>query len=121
MKGLKNSARLDTEIVISVVLRIGVTISAITIGLGLLLFFITGKSGYPGSTFPTSPFKIVKGLVLVKPYAIILAGLFLLIMTPVLRVAVSILTFLKEKDYLYTVITAIVFIILMVSLFLGKG
>ncbi|MHB8061866.1 MAG: DUF1634 domain-containing protein [Ruminiclostridium sp.] len=31
------------------------------------------------------------------------------------------LTFLKEKDYLYVAITCIVFIILMVSLLLGKG
>lgn len=38
----------------------------------------------------------------------ILAGLLLLILTPVFRVGISIITFLKEKDYLYTVITWVI-------------
>ena len=111
----------DTEIFISKALRFGVILSAATIGLGLLLLIITRNSGYPGSSFPTSPVQIIKGLFLLKPYAVILTGLLILILTPVFRVGISILTFLKEKDYLYVAITSIVFIILMISFLLGKG
>ena len=111
----------DTEILISKALRIGVVLSASIIGLGLLLFIVTGNSGYPGSSFPTSPIKILKGLAGFKPYAVIMTGLLVLILTPVFRVGISIITFVKEKDYLYVAITSIVFIILIVSLLLGKG
>ncbi len=46
-------------------------------------------------------------------------GLFCLILTPVLRVVVSLFTFLKEKDYLYVGITGIVLIILVISFLIG--
>jgi len=111
----------DTEILISKALRIGVVLSALIIGFGLLLFFITGSSGYPGSSFPTSPVEILKGLAAFKSYAIIMTGLLILILTPVFRVGISIITFIKEKDYLYVAITSVVFIILIISLLLGKG
>lgn len=110
----------DTEIFISKALRVGVALSGIVIGAGLLLLIITGNSGYPGGTFPTSLVQILKGLMLLKPYAVILTGLLLLILTPVFRVGISIITFVKEKDYLYTAITSLVFIILLVSFMLGK-
>ena len=109
-----------TEIFISKILRIGVFVSAIVIGFGLILLFATGKSGYPGSSFPTSPRDIFSGLTVLKPYAVILTGLLILIITPVFRVGVSIFTFLKEKDYMYVIITTIVFIILIISFLLGK-
>lgn len=48
-----------------------------------------------------------------------MAGIFLLILTPVLRVLVSIYAFYKEKDVLYVWITTIVFIILMFGFILG--
>ena len=49
-----------------------------------------------------------------------LTGLFLLILTPILRVGSSILLFWRQGDRLYVVITASVFLILIISLFLGK-
>lgn len=110
----------DTETFISHALRLGVTISAVIVGLGFLMLIITGSSGYPGSTYPTSPIQIIKGAVLLKPYAVILAGLLILILTPVFRVCISIFAFFKEKDYLYVVITSFVFIVLMISFLLGK-
>lgn len=111
----------DTEMLISTALRIGVVLSALVIGLGFLLFIVTGSSGYPGSSFPASPIMILKGLAEFKPYAVIMTGLLILILTPVFRVGISIVTFIKEKDFLYVIITSIVFIILIVSLLLGKG
>lgn len=110
----------DTEIVISRTLRAGVALSGAITCLGLGLFLLTGNSGYPGESFPTSVVEILRGLGTLKPYAVMLSGLFLLILTPVLRVGVSIVTFLKEKDYMYAAITATVFIILIISFLLGK-
>ena len=51
--------------------------------------------------------------------AIIQCGLLLLIATPVARVVFSIFAFALEKDRLYVVLTVIVFLILMYSLFGG--
>lgn len=118
--GTENKNIEDAEIWISKTLRAGVVLSAVITGLGLILFVLTGNSGYPGESFPASLVEILKGLFAFKPYAVILSGLFVLILTPVLRVGVSIITFLKEKDYLYAAITATVFVILIISFFLGK-
>ena len=51
--------------------------------------------------------------------AIIEVGLLLLIATPVARVLFSIIAFALEKDRLYVVLTLIVFVILIYSLFGG--
>ena len=111
----------DVELAVSKLLRIGVLISGTIITIGLILFLVTGKSGYSGHSFPTKFGDILHGLFALKSYAIILTGLFLLILTPVFRVFVSIFVFWKEKDKLYVVITIIVFVILMISLALGKA
>lgn len=110
----------DVEIIISKSLRIGVMLSAVTILVGLLMFLSSGNSGYPGNSYPTTLTSIIKGLLLLKPYGIIMTGLLILISTPVFRVGVSIIVFFKEKDYLYVKITALVFAILLFSFMLGK-
>lgn len=110
----------EVEIIISKLLMIGVLLSAIVIFIGFIMFLVTGNSGYIGNTYPTDPILILQGLVVFKPYAIILTGLLILIATPVFRVGVSIIVFIREKDYLYVKITTLVFIILIVSFILGK-
>ncbi|MDE4543066.1 DUF1634 domain-containing protein [Thermoanaerobacterium sp. R66] len=110
----------NMEIIISKTLRAGVLLSALIILIGLILFFATNSSGYPANTYPTSVIAIIKGLMSLKPYAIIMTGLLVLILTPVFRVGVSIITFLQEKDYMYVYITSAVFIILILSFVLGK-
>ncbi|HHW56313.1 MAG TPA: DUF1634 domain-containing protein [Clostridia bacterium] len=121
VKFQKENEELRTmELIISRALNIGVTTSAIVIFIGLLMLLLTGKSGYPTGYYPFSPAEILRGFIVLKPYAVILTGLLLLILTPVFRVAVSIITFLYEKDYLYAGITTLVFIILIISFILGK-
>lgn len=107
------------ERAISRTLRAGVLTSAAVTLTGLLLFLITGQSGYPGGSFPTTPLPILAGVLALKPYAVILLGLFILILTPVLRVGLSIFLFLHEKDVTFARITALVFTILIVSFLLG--
>lgn len=110
----------EVEIIISYFLRVGVIISSIVIMLGLLLFLQTGYSGYPEGTYPITMNAVISGLSEGKPYAIMTTGLIILIGIPILRVALSILAFCKEKDYLYVKITTSVFVILLISIFMGK-
>lgn len=126
-----------TEEIISWILRVGVLTSAMLIALGVVLLFVTGKTGYTGSfndlagllnynqdrqaAFPTSPDAVLAGLAQFKPYAFIALGLLLLIATPVLRVAASVVIFALEHDYAYVFITVIVLLILIVSFLLGKA
>ncbi|CUH97686.1 hypothetical protein P22_3821 [Propionispora sp. 2/2-37] len=110
----------EVELFVSRSLRFGVILSAGVILIGLLLFLGTGEGGYPGQSYPTRFTEMVNGALQLKPFAVILTGLLLLILTPVLRVAVSTLIFIKEKDWLYVGISAAVFLILLFSLVLGK-
>ncbi|MGG0813678.1 DUF1634 domain-containing protein [Paenibacillus alvei] len=117
----RNNKSEAVEIVVSKWLRVGVLASAAAILTGLLLFLISGESGYPANTFPTSLNGIYDGLLSLKSYAIILTGLLMLIATPVLRVFISIFAFMHEQDYLYVGITLIVFLILIASFFIGSA
>lgn len=118
---MSSSKTLETEELISWSLRIGVYLAGTIIVLGLVLLFLTGRSGYPAGTFPSTVREALSGSLSLKPAAIISLGLMLLILTPVFRVAASIILFLREKDYLYSLITVVVLAILLVGLFFGKA
>lgn len=107
------------ELAIGKILRIGVIVSAAIIFFGLVLLLAKGGTGYKLNETPNTLTLILTGLGALKPGAYIMAGIFCLILTPVLRVVVSIYAFLKEKDYLYVAITIIVLIILLVGIFTG--
>ncbi len=115
---MKNDVE-TSELRIARFIRIVVLGSAAVILLGLVLYFATGTSGYDNGFYPIALGQILSGVAAIKPYAVIMLGIFLLILTPILRVAVSVIVFLKEKDYLYVAITALVFVILLVSLVIG--
>ncbi|MCD1024228.1 DUF1634 domain-containing protein [Enterococcus sp. SMC-9] len=107
------------EFAIGKILRIGVIVSAAIIFFGLVLLLAKGGTGYKINETPNTLTLILTGLWALKPGAYIMAGIFCLILTPVLRVVVSIYAFLKEKDYLYVTITIIVLIILLIGIFTG--
>ncbi|MQS75218.1 DUF1634 domain-containing protein [Companilactobacillus halodurans] len=107
----------EVEVIIGKILRIGVITSAIVILIGMALYFMNG-SGYTNG-FPKRFSAIFAGVASGKSYAVIMLGVFLLILTPVLRVVVSIYAFYKEHDNLYVIITTIVLIILMFAMFMG--
>lgn len=111
----------NTEKFIGESLRWGVIISAVVIGFGLLMYFATGQTGYVEGSFPTEIGAIFNGLIALKPFAIIDFGLILLILTPVLRVVVSIFTSIAEKDTTYIWINTYVLFVLALSLFLGRS
>lgn len=109
------------EDVIGRVMQVGVVLSAIVIICGLLMLFITGHSGYPAGQHPTTFTAIGKGVMACKPYAIIMLGLFLLILTPALRVLVSIYAFWEMHDNMYVWITSLVMVILIIAMIIGTA
>ncbi|WP_125588308.1 DUF1634 domain-containing protein [Companilactobacillus jidongensis] len=108
----------QVELVIGKILRIGVITSAIVIMIGIIMYFINGGGGYT-TGFPKRFVDIFSGIVAGKSYAVIMLGIFLLILTPVLRVVVSIYAFYKEHDNLYVIITTVVLIILIFAMLMG--
>lgn len=108
-------------IVISRVLQIGVTLSSIIIGLGVLLSLLHPGSQQMNAQFPFTSTQIVLGLLTLQPGAIIFLGLIILMATPVIRVLISIVSFACEHDRTFVVISSIVLMILLASFMLGKG
>ena len=107
-----------TELVISGVLRGGVLLSVAVILAGVCYYYALRLLGHlPYTTFPDTLAEVGAGLKAAQPTAIITAGLLVLLATPVLRVAVSIVAFAIEKDRTYIIITAIVLAILLFSIF----
>jgi uncharacterized membrane protein len=103
-----------TELIISSVLRGGVLLSAAVIAFGVLLFYLRGS---PVFIYPSVWYGLAHG----DPRAIVALGLVLLLATPVVRVAVSIIAFAVSRDRLYVAITALVLAILIFSFLSGLG
>lgn len=105
--------------IIGLVLQGGVILSAAVITLGLLLLPTQpgGLSVQRLLNFPETLAQVGQGVLVFHPQAVIALGLLLLIATPVMRVAVSIITFAFERDRQYVVITLIVLAILLFSMF----
>ncbi len=101
------------------VLQGGVIISALVIVIGLVLLPTQpgGLSPERLLRFPQTLSQVGVELLALRPQAIIALGLLLLIATPVLRVAVSVVTFALERDRKYVIITLIVLAILLFSIF----
>lgn len=114
----------QAELIISYVLRGGVLLSAGVILLGVVLFYIRYAASFQSAatrTYPRSLADVALGVTHGDPLAVIALGLLILLATPTLRVVISIVTFALERDWLYTAITALVLLILLVSFLLGGG
>ncbi len=114
----------QAELIISYVLRGGVLLSAGVILLGVILFYIhytANPQSIDMQAYPHSLDAVVQGVTHGDPLAVIALGLLILLATPTLRVIISIGTFALERDWLYTAITALVLLILLVSFLLGSG
>jgi uncharacterized membrane protein len=117
-------------LVIPVVLVVGVGLSAAVLVAGLALLVATGRTGYHEALtpqllvaragtvlFPVTVGDVLSGVAALRPFAVIELGVLLLIATPVLRVAASVILFFVERDHFYTGVTLVVLIILLISLF----
>ncbi len=119
------------EIYISQVLRIGVFTSALIILVGLVLYVSHGAASSSGHqsvnqvidssrSLSVSPGSIWHGILTGDAVAIIQLGVLALILTPMTRVAMTAVLFLKERDQIFVTITTIVFLVLIFGL-IGIG
>jgi uncharacterized membrane protein YfcA/uncharacterized membrane protein len=119
--GSRDNVIRKTELIISGVLRGGVLLSVAVILGGIAWFFALRVAGMlPDPTFPDTLANVRAGLWSGNPLAVVVAGLLVLLATPVLRVAVSIIAFAMDEDRTYVIITALVLTILLFSIF-GVG
>jgi len=137
--GFKLNSKQTSNSLLSLMLRGGVVLSATVIATGLGLFLVTGQSGYAFDQasghsyitfqetssnqvyFPTNPVAIWQGVIELKPFAIIMLGLLLLIATPVLNVGLAAFGFLRQRDRAFSLISLFVLAVLAFSFFLGKA
>ncbi len=117
----------QVEQVVGNLLRLGVILSAVVVFAGGVLFLVRhgeerveGRQEFRGEPEDLrKPGLIVRAAATGKGRALIQLGLLLLIATPVARVVFSAFAFLRERDYTYVVITLIVLVVLLYSLFSG--
>lgn len=111
------------ELFIGNLLRWGVILAAgVTLIGGAMFLVLHGGTiadyhafhGQPGGLKSVS--DVARNAYRLQPTAVIQLGLLLLIATPIARVALSLLAFVKQHDRTYIVVTAIVLALLLYSL-----
>ncbi len=125
---LKKLQDRDIELFMSVLLITGVIISAVVVLIGGIIYLYENKyvtSNY--NVFIGEPerlrnfYEITRGAFHFQGRALIQFGVLLLIATPVARVLFAIVGFFLERDKLYTMISLVVFVILLTSLIGALG
>ena len=116
----KPESLLRTEVLIAHVLRYGVLLCLIVIGIGLALrmfepgnaeqvqAILNGQS-IPGQLAP----GLLAGLRAMHPDSVIALGLLMLIALPILRVALTTILFFRERDWAFFAITLVVLCVLL--------
>jgi uncharacterized membrane protein len=122
----QNTEQLDTKIehILAYILRIGVIVSAVVVLFGAVLYlFSHGKERPDYYKFVFNPFSVdnpiglIRDVFALKSLEIMKLGILLLVGTPILRVIISIIAFIYEKDLMYVVFTLIVLSVLIYSFF----
>jgi uncharacterized membrane protein len=119
------------ELLISKLLRAGVVASVALIATGTIFTFVQHPAYLsspaelkhivaPDADFPHAFNVLLTGLHKARGEAIVTLGLLILMATPMLRVGVSVLTFIHHRDRIYILITTIVLCLLLLSLVLGS-
>lgn len=120
------------ETVISAILRGGVAISITIVAIGIAISFVhhrdyfssrpaLGKLIDPRAEYTASLSSVIKGAREGRGQSIVMIGILVLIATPVVRVATSIILFAVERDFLYAGITSVVLLLLLMSFAIGAA
>jgi uncharacterized membrane protein len=109
------------RILVSRILILGVSVSATLIAVGFVGSLLVGWEGsLVGAATIHAPITdfgtVIADLLAVRPIGLVQAGLVVLIATPVVRVAASVVAFTLEGDSLYAALTLAVLAILLTSL-----
>jgi len=113
----------QVETILGNLLRTGVIVSAVVVAIGAAVYLSRHGTSLPDyRSFKGEPGDlrsvggIIKKTLAESGRGIIQLGLLLLIATPVMRVLLSFVAFVKQGDKIYVIVTLIVFIILIYSL-----
>lgn len=122
----KNFTDVDLNRSVGNLLRLGVILSVITSLVGFVKLFTEGfkmPEKYTALDMGSSSEKVWgdfwNSLCKGEGMAIIQLGILLLIFTPLMRIIFALIGYLKEKDYVYVVISSIVLAIMAISFFTG--
>jgi uncharacterized membrane protein len=122
----KNFTDVDLNRSVGNLLRLGVILSVITSLIGFVKLFTEGfkmPKRYTALDMGSSSEKVWghfwNSLCKGEGMAIIQLGILLLIFTPLMRIIFALIGYLKEKDYVYVVISSIVLAIMAISFFTG--
>lgn len=120
----KNFKEKDLQLLIGNLLRGGVIVSMTIVILGLILYFIqNGNQMVQFDAFQEDhAFQFTRFFQELKSFrgqAFITLGVICLILTPVLRIIFAIIGFKLENDLFYVLISSIVLLIILSSIFLG--
>jgi uncharacterized membrane protein len=121
-----------TELLISNTLRTGVGLSFLVIVLGIVLTFyhhpeyLSHRETLPAMLHPAEHGshyvrEILDGIPKMDGGSLVMLGLFILILTPIARVAISILAFVHLRDRPFVCITILVLTLLLLSFVLGRA
>ena len=108
---------------ITTVLRVGVILSIAIMLVGMVMTFADHPAAFTtrpaNAHFPNTLAAVFAGVRHGDAEAIMMAGLLVLMATPVARVALSVIIFVIARDRLYAAITTAVFAILLISFAVG--
>lgn len=122
----KNFTDVDLNRSVGNLLRLGVLLSVATSIIGFVKLFFEGfemPKKYTSLDVGSSSEKVWNhfwhSLGAGEGMAIIQLGILILIITPLMRIVFALVGYLKEKDYVYVVISSIVLAIMAISFFTG--
>ncbi len=117
----------DLNEAIGKILRYGIVLSSAVVAVGLVLMLLVPPPGTPGTLQgaltadfgrPTLSLSALSaGVGQGSAVSVLQLGILILLATPIVRVAASVLLFLRERDMLYVGITALVLTMLLLSIF----
>lgn len=125
MAGQLNNSGKDFNNIIGNTLRYGVWIALSLSAIGLIVFlYQNGFQIFSNAQLIPTPSKfsfneMLQGLIHFDPIQIMMSGIFVLLITPLLRVIFALFIYWKEGNRLYTLITLIVIAIIIISIFIG--
>lgn len=119
------------EVLISNLLRLGVVLSLSLVSAGMVLTFFHHPDYFSSAQalqrltapehVPHSLSDVLSGVAAVRGQAVVMVGLMVLMATPVLRVALSLLIFGRQRDRVFVGVTSVVLGLLLLSFLLGKA
>lgn len=123
---MKRDTEGSLQHVVSFVLRAGVIVSTsvgLLSGIYNLAHHASDRVGFPHfQGTPEADRKIpsiLTGSLYLHPRALMMLAILLLLLTPIVRVIVSLLGFIKERDRVYVTVTTVVLLTLLASLIFG--